>query len=80
MLRSNRDIYFEEINHCISYKISLEEFNSWLDETGNRYSFEAAIKEIEDDYDRYDIAVNYSIPLSMVRRFEQALSCEYVVC
>ena len=79
MYKSNRDIYNEEINDCISYKVSYDEFNAWLDESGNRYSFEAEIRDIEDDFDRYDIAVNYSIPLSMVHRFELDLSYEYMV-
>lgn len=52
------------------FNVTEKEFKAWLEESGNYAGFEKQIKNICSEEDYYYIALDYSIPVSMVKYFE----------
>lgn len=67
---TNRETYMEEINKVNDYKISTKDFMDYLKEDDNEKTFFAQIEKIKKGLlDLYDVAVDWSIPVVMVKRF-----------
>lgn len=68
----NEKIYRQEINQCLDYRISVENFNNWLVESNQMADFIREIRQwlAEGNTERlYQIAIVYSVPVIMVKRF-----------
>lgn len=76
----NEMIYRSEINSNPDFKVTMEEFDGWLEEQNMLWGFRSDVESIEDDIDRYRVAVDYSIPLSMVRAYEHRFSFITYAC
>ena len=63
---TNRAIYEREINTNDYYRISVEDFKIWLLDNNLEDRF---YKSLHDE-DNYDIAVDFSIPISLVKFFK----------
>lgn len=64
-MTTNKIQYMKEINYDPEYKITVKEFTEWLAENNMEDTFNKMLKE-EDDY---DIALDFSIPVTMVKYF-----------
>mgnify|MGYP006896802671 CR=1 FL=1 len=64
-MTTNKIQYMKEINYDPEYKITEKEFTEWLAENNMEDTFNKMLKE-EDDY---DIALDFSIPVAMVKYF-----------
>ena len=68
---SNTDRYNHDISHGnIDYKISIESFKNWLRAENLQETFNQMLKDRE--LTLYDIALDFSIPDSMVKYFKQS--------
>lgn len=68
---SNTDRYNHDISHGnIDYKISIESFKNWLRAENLQETFNQMLKDRE--LTLYDIALDFSIPVSMVKYFKQS--------
>jgi len=69
MKRTNEEIYRKEINENKDYKTTKEKFKEWLKENEYEKQFEKdSTQMIENlDMDIYDIAVDYSIPIILLK-------------
>lgn len=68
----NEKIYQQEVNQSLAYRISVEDFNNWLVESNQMANFIREIRQwlTEDDTEHlYEIAIVYSVPVVMVKRF-----------
>lgn len=68
----NEKIYRQEVNQCLAYRISVEDFNNWLVESNQMANFIREVRQwlAEDNTERlYEIAIVYSVPVVMVKRF-----------
>ena len=66
---TNKEIYMKEINFSKDYKTTFKEFMNWLDEN---HKYEEILKE-EIKEDIYKAAVDFSIPLIMVKKLKKML-------
>jgi hypothetical protein len=71
---TNEEIYRNEINYNNDYKVSLMNFTDWLyDHNSARKAYSEIIKKFAKngftDEDLYFVAVDYSIPIAMVKWF-----------
>ena len=67
---SNTDRYNHDINHGNSdYKVSIESFKNWLRAENMQETFNQMLKDRE--LTLYDIALDFSIPVAMVKHFRQ---------
>ena len=64
-MTTNKIQYMKEINYDPEYKITVKEFTEWLTENNMEDTFNKMLKE-EDDY---DIALDFSIPVAMIKYF-----------
>lgn len=78
-MKTNEMIYRNEINVNPDYKTTKEDFIEWLYENNEVITFAHEIEHIEDDSDRFAIAVDYSIPVTMVRYFEMHFGYALVI-
>jgi len=69
MKRTNEEIYRKEINESKDYKTTKEKFKKWLKENEYERQFKRDCKEMIEnpDMDIYDIAVDYSIPIILLK-------------
>ena len=72
MRRTNESIYKAEINTNGDYKVSKAAFICWL--TQNGVDIKTSLYGISSETDCYDVAVDFSIPLILVK----ALMKEYL--
>lgn len=68
MTRNQRQ-YMEEINYDIEYKITVKDFTQWLTENKKEEVFRKMLEN--KDLDLYDIALDFSIPVIMVKYFQK---------
>ena len=68
-MTSNRIQYMKEINIDPEYKITVVEFKEWLTENNMKDTFQNLLKD--EDKDDYDIALDFSIPVTMVKYFRR---------
>lgn len=69
-MMTNKEIYAKEINTMDDYKISVKDFMDILEEAQQTRLFFSHIEEIKKGFlDEYDVAVDWSIPLIMVKWF-----------
>ena len=68
-MTSNRIQYMKEINIDPEYKITVAEFKEWLTENNMEDTFQNLLKD--EDKDDYDIALDFSIPVTMVKYFRR---------
>ena len=59
----------KEINIDPEYKITVVEFKEWLTENNMKDTFQNLLKD--EDKDDYDIALDFSIPVTMVKYFRR---------
>ena len=64
-MTTNKIQYMKEINYDPEYKITVKEFTKWLAENNMEDTFNKMLKEKDD----YDIALDFSIPVTMVKYF-----------
>lgn len=63
---TNKEIYMKEINTSKDYKTTFKEFMNWLEKN---HKYEEILKE-EIKEDIYKAAVDFSIPLIMVKKLK----------
>ena len=69
-MRTNKERYLEEINNNPEYKISVARFQKWLAENNEYSDFQHSLHLVAiGDWDIYDLALDYSIPIAMVKWF-----------
>lgn len=68
MTRNQRQ-YMEEINYDIEYKITVKDFTQWLAENKKEEVFRKMLEN--KDLNVYDIALDFSIPVIMVKYFQK---------
>lgn len=67
---TNKETYMKEINVVSDYKISTKDFMDYLAKDDNEKVFFAQIERIKKGLlDLYDVAVDWSIPVIMVKKF-----------
>ncbi len=66
-MTTNQKQYMEEINNNEEYNITVEEFTQWLKENNEEKEFTKMLNN--KDLDDYDIALDYTIPVTMVKYF-----------
>lgn len=68
---TNKEIYNNEINTNEEYNITVAEFAEWLEENNLTEHFTKEVNNITTEDDIYYIAVDYSIPVIMVKYFQK---------
>ena len=68
---TNKEIYNNEINTNEEYNITVAEFTEWLEENNLTEHFTTEVNNITTEDDIYYIAVDYSIPVIMVKYFQK---------
>lgn len=69
-MKTNKERYLEEINNDPEYKISIAGFQKWLTENNEHSDFQHSLDLVViGDWDIYDLALDYSIPVTMVKWF-----------
>lgn len=68
---TNKEIYFNEINTDKEYNITIAEFTKWLEDHNCTERFKTAVNRIDTEEDLYFVAVDYSIPVIMVKYFQK---------
>lgn len=68
---TNKEIYNNEINTNEEYNITVAEFAEWLEENNLTKHFTKEVNNITTEDDIYYIAVDYSIPVIMVKYFQK---------
>lgn len=66
-MTTNKIQYMKEINYDPQYKITVKEFKKCLVEMNLVEIFNEQLKD--EEYDDYDIALDFSIPVAMVKYF-----------
>lgn len=66
---SNTQRYASEINHSDDYRISIKSFKNWLSTENMTEVFNEKLRNSE--LTEFDIAVDFSIPVAMVKHFRQ---------
>ena len=66
-----KEQYFNEISHCEDYKTTIADFRTWLNDNNMVDTFAERLQH-PALYDDYEIAVDFSIPLTMVRYFRKS--------
>jgi len=64
---TSRERYMQEINVDPEYRISIKEFTKWLEDNDLYSTFMKMLNDPNEDV--YDIAQDFSIPVSMVKYF-----------
>ena len=68
---SNTERYNHDISHGNSdYKVSVEAFKNWLRAENMQETFNKMLSD--RDLTLYDIALDFSIPVAMVKYFKQS--------
>lgn len=67
---TNRERYERDINHSDDYRISVKAFREWLRAENMTEIFHKKLRDEEETL--YDIALDFSIPVSMVKYFKQS--------
>lgn len=67
---TNRERYMKAINTDTEYKTTIAEFRQWLRDNNMEQRFATDMRYPENDL--YDIAVDYSIPVIMVKALRTA--------
>lgn len=68
---TNKERYEREINTVDEYRITIAEFTGWLNDNKMTQRFTETIKAIKTEEDGYTVAVDYSIPMIMVKYFQR---------
>lgn len=66
---TNRQRYEHDINHNEDYRISIKAFREWLRAENMTEVFHKKLRDKEETL--YDIALDFSIPVSMVKYFKK---------
>ncbi len=69
-MMTNKEQYFNEINHCEDYRTTIADFRTWLHDNSMEDTFNGMLRH-PALYDDYDIAVDFSLPLVMVKYFRK---------
>ena len=67
---TNRERYEQDINHNADYRISIEAFREWLRDKNMTEVFHKKLRDKEETL--YDIALDFSIPVAMVKYFKKS--------
>ncbi len=70
-MTQNQKRYMEEINYSIDYRISVKDFKQWLRWNKHEETFRKMLEN--KDLDLYDIALDFSIPVIMVKFFQKSI-------
>lgn len=68
-MREHKEQYMKEINTDPEYRTTLKEFTQWLEENNMVDIFNKMLQNEEND--DYYIAVDFSIPVTMVKYFRK---------
>lgn len=66
---TNKEIYEEVINVNKNFNISISDFSAWLEDNNYTKLFSEELDKIENENDLYYVAVDFTIPVSMVKYF-----------
>lgn len=66
-MMTNKERYMKEINSVVDYKITINEFIDWI---AIEHGEEEFIKALDDE-DIYTTAVDYSIPIILIKYFKR---------
>ncbi len=67
---TNRERYIEDLaRQDKEYKTSIEEFRQWIMDHNMIDRFKEDIRQIGIHYNIYDVAYDYSIPISLLKFF-----------
>lgn len=66
---TNKEIYEEVINVNKNFNISISDFSAWLEDNNYTKLFSEELDKIENEDDLYYVAVDFTIPISMVKYF-----------
>ncbi len=67
---TNRQRYEQDINHNEDYRISIKAFREWLQAENMTEVFHKKLRDKEETL--YDIALDFSIPVAMVKYFKKS--------
>ena len=67
---TNRERYERDINHSDDYRISIKAFREWLTTENMTEVFVKKLRDKEETL--YDIALDFSIPVAMVKYFKKS--------
>ena len=67
---TNRQRYEHDINHNEDYRISIKAFREWLRTENMTEVFHKKLRDKEETL--YDIALDFSIPVAMVKYFKRS--------
>lgn len=67
---TNRQRYEHDINHNEDYRISIKAFREWLRAENMTEVFLKKLRDKEETL--YDIALDFSIPVAMVKYFKKS--------
>ena len=67
---TNRQRYEQDINHNDDYRISIKAFREWLSAENMTEVFHKKLRDKEETL--YDIALDFSIPVAMVKYFKKS--------
>lgn len=67
---TNRQRYEHDINHSDDYRISIKAFREWLTTENMTEVFHRKLRDKEETL--YDIALDFSIPVAMVKYFKKS--------
>ena len=67
---TNRQRYERDINHNEDYRISIKAFREWLSTENMTEVFHKKLRDKEETL--YDIALDFSIPVAMVKYFKKS--------
>ena len=66
---TNRERYERDINHSDDYRISVKAFREWLRAENMTEVFSKKLRDEGESL--YDIALDFSIPVAMVKYFKR---------
>ena len=69
-MMTNKEQYFNEINRCEDYRTTIADFRAWLQDNNMEDTFNERLQH-PSLYDDFELAVDFSIPLTMVRYFRK---------
>ena len=67
---TNRQRYEHDINHNEDYRISIKAFREWLRAENMTEVFDKKLRDKEETL--YDLALDFSIPVAMVKYFKKS--------